>query len=105
MAGAAVEQLGALDRVILGFGFVTVNTPAHVDSLFKCGNGFFAHIAMAIFAVHTGCDVRAMVKVNKVRYLIDRDPLDGFILLNKIVQFYQFSRPFIHGHWRLKILL
>ena len=47
MAGTAIQQFGALDRIVFGFGFVAINTPAHVHGLFYRGNSFCAHIAMA----------------------------------------------------------
>jgi len=87
MAGAAVEQLGALDRVVLGFGLVAVETPAHVDGLFECGDCLFAHVTMAVFAVQPGGDMRTVIEVHKVWHLVNRHPIDRLVFLNIFAQF------------------
>ena len=79
MAGTAIKQFGALDRVALGFRFMAVDAPTHVHGLFNRGDSFGAHIAMTIFAVQSCCDVGTMVEMNKVRHLVYRNPIDWFV--------------------------
>ena len=86
MAGAAVKQFGALDRVGLGFGFMAVDAPTHIDGLFNGGNCLCAHIAMTIFTVQSGGDVGTMIEMNKIRHLVNRNPIDRFLCFNVTAQ-------------------
>ena len=105
MAGSAIEQLGAFDRIAFGPGFVTVDAPAHVDGLFNCFHSLFAHIAVAVLAVQPGRDVWAVIEMHKIRHLVDRDPINRFVLLYIRAEFLQLDRPLCDWHRRLEIFL
>ena len=81
MAGGAIKQLGAFDRVICGPGFVTVDAPTHVDGLLYCGYGLFTHIAVTVFAVQASCDVWPVIEMHKIRHLVNWNPIDGLVFL------------------------
>ena len=105
MARPAIEQFGVLDRVIFGLGLVTIDAPAHVDGLFQRGDRLFAHIAMTVFAVQPGGDVRAVVEMDKIRHLINGNPINRLVFLHKCVEFLKFGRPLRNWNRRIEVFL
>ena len=74
---------GVIRCIVFGLCFVAVDAPAHINGLFQCGNRLFAHIAVAVFAVQSGGDMRAVVEMHEVGHLIDRHPIDWLVFLHK----------------------
>src|SRR5258706_7261570 len=102
-------QLRIIIRIVLGIILstptVAVQAPAHIDCLLERLNRLLAHIAVAVFTVQPGSNVWAMIKMDEIRHLIDRHPIDrlvggrfGVITLYIAGQLLQFSRPLINSH-------
>lgn len=66
---------------------MAIDTPPHIHGLFKGGYCLLAHITMAGFARNAFSDVRPVVEMNKIRYLVNRDPFDRFVVSGVIVEF------------------
>ena len=89
MTGNAIGQLGQHDRIICEARAVTAETPAHVH-LLGDGDRHLADLAVALFAVQSGGDVRTVAEINKVRQDGNRHPCDGLVLLDVTDQLVNF---------------
>jgi hypothetical protein len=66
MASDAIGQLGQHCRIILEPGTVTPQTPTHIHFL-RLGNGHLTDLCMAILTIETGCNMRTMAVIDKIR--------------------------------------
>ena len=109
MAGAAIGKFGALleqhrrhgrivIRIVLEIIFrlrsVTSQTPTHIQHLRVLLHRHLGHVAMTIFAVQPGRDVRSMIEVNEIRHVRHGHPLDRLAFHDVIAQLDQL-RPFL----------
>ncbi|HEX7619738.1 MAG TPA: hypothetical protein VF359_00900 [Anaerolineales bacterium] len=93
MASHTIGQFGQHNWVILVPCAVTAQTPTHIHFLRLC-NRHLANLSMAILTVETGCNVRTMAVIDKVRQNRYRYPFNGFVILNVLSQLVQFGTSF-----------
>lgn len=89
MTGNAIGQLGQHDRIVFEARPVTVETPAHVH-LLGDGHSHLADLAVALFAVQSGGNMRTVTEINEVWQNGNRHPGDGLVSLdvgNQLVNF------------------
>jgi len=92
MAGGAVRQA----HPFIGRHFlVAIQTPAHVLTLLGLSYGHSGQVAVAGCTGYTGCDMRAVIKVNEIGLNGNRYPGDRLAGLNVCSQFIEFSRFFL----------
>ena len=90
MARATICELRVELRIVLGLLLVAVETPAHIHYLGILINGQLADVPVAVFAVQSRGNVRAMHEVHKVRHLSHRHPVNGPVVLHVVCQLGKF---------------
>ena len=93
MASDAICQFGQHRRVILEACTVTAQTPTHIHFL-RLSNRHLPDLSVTVLAVETGCNMRTMAVVDKIREKRHRYPRNGFVAINVRRQFIQFGTGF-----------
>ena len=86
MTSAAVGQLDQFFMVIASDFLMAIQTETHVKYLRVFSNSQLRHIAVAILAVLSCRNMRAMIKLNKVRHLRHRHPFKRCSALHSLFQ-------------------
>lgn len=63
-----------------------MQAPAHIQILARLSHSHSTELAMAGLAIQAICDMRAMVKIDKIRQNEHGHPLNGLIFIDSIRQ-------------------